>query len=435
MESRVAIVGRMNVGKSTLFNRLSDQVKSITYDYPGVTRDILKEQVVWKDRSFELVDTGGIAFRETNDPLLSQVRKKAIDTLEKSDLILFVVDGAAGLTQEDREIAQIVRRYNKKMLIVVNKSDTKLAQEQVYEFYELPHDVLVPISAEHGTNIAELLDEVINLLPVKGGAEIKKATYNVVFIGRPNVGKSSLMNALLDQERALVSDIAGTTREALSETITFYQEHLQITDTPGIRRKGNVEEDLEQLMVKSSFQALKNTNIVVLVLDPSQEALVDQELKLAFYAFQEQHKALIIVINKSDLLDEMQEQAIENSFSAYPHLIDKVPVLRISCKTGKNVGKLLPLIKETWDRFSQRFEDHALKHILLDALRKTPLVRNRQLLLVRNVKQINTAPITIAMKVNNPDWFENSQRSFFENVLRREFNLNGVPIKWVIGKK
>lgn len=427
----VAIVGRMNVGKSTLFNRLSDRVKSMTYDYEGVTRDILKETILWNHRTFELVDTGGIVVQKTQDKILEQVRHKALAIIDKADVVLLVVDGSVGVMAEDREIAHILRERNKKTILVINKWDKKATEENQYDFYELHHDAVVGISAEHGLNILDLLDRLLEFLPVKGERALDEPAFNVVFLGRPNVGKSSLMNALLEEERSLVSDIAGTTREALSEKITFYQEHLQITDTPGIRRKSNVNEDIEQLMVKSSFNALKDADIVVLILDASQAGIVDQELKLAFYAFQEQYKSLIIVINKSDLMDEATDKSFEDSFSNYQHLMSKVPLLRISCKTGKNIGKLLPLIKEVWDRSSQQFLDAALQHLFIDALNKTPLVRNKQELMVYKARQVSRAPITILLRVNNPDWFEQSQLSFFENVLRKEYNLIGAPVKFI----
>lgn len=427
----VAIVGRMNVGKSTLFNRLSDRVKSITYDYAGVTRDILKEQIIWNHRTFEIVDTGGIVVTKTDDKILEQVRTKALDSIDKADVVLLVVDGSVGVMAEDREISNLIRARNKKTILVINKWDKKSAEENQYDFYELYHDAVVGLSAEHGINILDLLEKLLEYLPVKGTIEQEEPACKVVFLGRPNVGKSSLMNTLLNEERSLVSDVAGTTREALSEHITFYQEHIQVTDTPGIRRKSNVEEDIEQLMVKSSFNALKDADVVVLLLDGSQAGIVDQELKLAFYAFQEQHKALIIVINKSDLMDEAAERAFEESFDKYQHLISKVPVLRISCKTGKNVGKLLPLIKEVWDRSSQTFSDAALQHLFIDALTKTPLVRNKQNLIVHKVRQVNKAPLTLLLRVNNPDWFESSQMNFFENLMRKEYDLVGAPIKLI----
>ena len=432
----VAIVGRMNVGKSTLFNRISENVRSITYDFPGVTRDIIKDQVSWKERSFEIVDTGGISLQKTDDKIMEGVRTKALAVLDNADVVAIVVDASVGLMDEDRDIANRVRERHKKTILVLNKWDKKSAEDYKYEFYELHHEAIVMISAEHGMNINDLLDTVVEMLPERQGQIEEKPQYKVVFLGRPNVGKSSLMNAILKEDRALVSEIAGTTREALSERVTFYQEHLQITDTPGIRRKSAVDpHELEQLMVKSSFHALKEADIVVLMLDASQAGIVDQELKLAFYAFEEHHKALIIVINKSDLADEAIDKGFEESFQPYQHLMRKVPLLRISCKTGKNVGKLLPLINEVWQRHSQQFPDASLHHIFVNALRKTPLFRNLQELHVYNTRQVGTAPVTVAMRVSNPGFFEQSQLKFFENVLRGEYDLNGVPVKFIIQKR
>jgi GTPase len=432
----VVIVGRMNVGKSTLFNRIAENVRSIAFDFPGVTRDILKDQVEWKERAFEIVDTGGISFRKTEDKILEAARKKALDVLDAADLVALVVDSSIGLTDEDRDIARLIREHNKKTILVLNKWDRKTAEDHQYEFYELPHDAIVMVSAEHGININDFLDTIVSLLPERGSHVEEEPQYKVVFLGRPNVGKSSLMNALLKEERALVSEIAGTTREAISERVKFYQENIQITDTAGIRRKSAVgEHELEQLMVKSSFQALKDADIVVLLLDASQAGIVDQELKLAFYAFEEQYKALIIVINKSDLLDEAKEQAFEESFRPYEHLMSRVPLLKISCKTGKNVGKLLPLIHEVWQRYSQELPEAAVHHAFVDALRKTPLVKNMQELRVYQTRQVGTAPVTLALRVSNPDFFGPSQLKFFENIVRSNYDLNGVPVKFIIQKR
>lgn len=432
----VALVGRMNVGKSTLFNRIAENVRSMTFDYPGVTRDILKDQVEWKDRAFEIVDTGGISLRKTDDKILEGVRKKALDVIEKADVVALVVDSSVGLMDEDREVARLIRDCNKKIILVLNKWDRKTAEDHQYEFYELSHDAVVMVSAEHGMNINDFLDTIVSLLPEKGGQVEEDPQYKVVFLGRPNVGKSSLMNVLLKEDRSLVSEVAGTTREALSERIKFYQENIQITDTAGIRRKSAVgDHELEQLMVKSSMQALTDADIVVLLLDASQAGIVDQELKLAFYAFEARHKALIIVINKSDLLDEAKEQAFKESFGPYEHLMKNVPLLKISCKTEKNVGKLLPLIHEVWEHYNKELPEAAVHHAIVNALRKTPLFRNLQELHVYGTRQVNKAPITLALRVSNPNFFGPSQLKFLENVVRSEYDLIGVPIKWIIQKR
>lgn len=431
----VVIVGRMNVGKSTLFNRLSENVKSITLDYEGVTRDVVKDSVEWRGRAFELIDTGGISLQKTDDALLREVRKKALAIVQEADAVIHVVDGIEDITYEDREVSDLLRSINKKTFLAVNKIDSKKAQDALYDFAELHHDELIGLSASHGLGIDDLLNAVVDCLPVKGSIKKDEPVYKVVLLGRPNVGKSSLMNTLLEQERALVSDIAGTTREALSEKISFYKEALQLTDTPGIRRKRSVEGNLEPLMVKSSMHALKDADIVVLMIDADQAVLVDQELKLAFYAFEDQHKALILLINKSDLFDERKEHELGRSFEEYEFFLKKIEKLRISCKTGKNIGRVLPLIKKVWERHSQSLPEEEIQELFMSTLQKKPLVRNRQELLVRKVKVLRTAPLTIGLQVNFPEFFGESQLKFFENLLRKNYDLVGVPVKFIVRKK
>lgn len=428
----VAVVGRMNVGKSTLFNRLAQSVKSMTYNYAGVTRDVLKDRVLWNGREFELVDTGGLGFGRTSlvDEITTQVHEKALAVLKSADAVLFVVDGAAGVMPQDREISHILRTLNKKTLLLVNKSDVGGVTESLGDFYELHHDSLVPISAEHGRGMSDLLETVIAMLPEQGTEKHEEPAYRVVFLGRPNVGKSSLLNALLQQERAIVSDVPGTTREAISERVQFFQESIELTDTPGIRRKSAVDEDLEMLMVKSSFRAVKNADIVVLMIDATQAGIVDQELKLAFYAFTQLYKALILVINKVDLVTDEQAEDLERSFGEYEHLMKKIEVLRISCKTGKNLGRLLPLLQEVWERHSQRLPAEELTQVLMGALDRTPMMHKKQRLEVYHFKQVSSAPITITMRVNVSVWFGPSQIGFFENILRKHYPLIGVPVRF-----
>jgi GTP-binding protein len=430
---KVVIVGRANVGKSTLFNRLSENVKSLIFDHPGVTRDFITDVIEWQDRYFELVDTGGIDL--PSDRLSQSIKERVHGLLHEASIILFIVDGKEGVVSYDQSVAEKLKKYAEKVVLVVNKTDAKKAQENVYDFYELPHERLVPVSAEHGTGISELFETIIDLLPDTQKMGEDDPAYRVVFLGRPNVGKSSLMNTLLKQDRMLISDEPGTTREALSERITFYHEQLEFTDTPGIRRQRSVEAGLERLMVKSSFQAMKNANFVVLLLDVQEGRIVDQELKLAFYAFAEQHKGLIILVNKVDVMTAEQEERLDHSFERYEHLIAKVPTLRISCKTGKNIGKVVPLINTVSQRYYQQLPEDELEQIFKRALDKHPLVRNRQHLLVRKVKQLATGPITIGLQVNFPEWFGPTQLAFFENIMRKTYDLVGVPVRFVVKKR
>ncbi|MCL5876147.1 MAG: ribosome biogenesis GTPase Der [Candidatus Dependentiae bacterium] len=432
---RVVLVGRMNVGKSTLFNRLSTSVKSITLDYEGVTRDFIKDTIFWDDRSFELIDTGGVSLRKTTDPILQEVRARALDQLEKSDVVLFVCDGKSGLVPEDREISKLLHKVGKTVIVVVNKVDTAIAKEHQHEFERLGHKMLVPISAQHGTGISELFTTIIGLIGKSTAIEEEKPLYRVVLLGKPNVGKSSLMNLLLKQERSIVSDVAGTTREAISEKVTFYQEDLQITDTPGLRRQRSVKEQIETLMVKSSLRALDKADIVLLLVDASEGQLADQELKLAFYAFQEHYKALIVLFNKQDLVEHEAKEALAMDTEQYQFLLKKIEQLQISCKTEKNIGKVFPLVKKVWARYSQEFSPEELTVLFKTELEKRPLYHKTEPLAVYRVQQIQKAPITIAMTVNKPEWFGPSQLMFFENVMRATYDLQGVPVKFVLRKR
>lgn len=431
----VAVVGRMNVGKSTLFNRLSKSVKSITSDYAGVTRDVLKDVVSWQGRSFELVDTGGISFRKSEDPLLEKVREKALKTLEQADVVAFVCDGVVGVMSEDREIAKELHKKGKKVIMVVNKVDNRETMQHEHEFAQLGFGEAVTISAEHGIGIAELLEAVLHNLPAHGGKPADEAGYKVMLLGRPNVGKSSLMNALTHQERSIVSDIPGTTREAISERIAFYQEQIELVDTPGIRRKRAVEEGLETLMVHSALQAVKNTDIVLLMIDASEGTLVDQELKLGFYAFSDLYKALILLVNKDDLETDETRKGLDTELDIYKHLINKIPVMHISCKTGKNVGKVLPLINKVWDRYKTKISDEELSHLFISNMQKKPLMHNGERLHIHRAYQIGSAPMKIVIEVNQPDWFGESQLKFLENLLRAKYDLIGVPVKFVAKKQ
>jgi len=429
---QVVIVGRTNVGKSTLFNRLSENVKAIALDLEGVTRDFLSDTINWQGRSFELVDTGGISLRKTQDPILSQARSIALSMIESADIILFVVDGKTGLITEDREIAQLLHKHGKTVFLVINKADIKDIEDNVYEFESLGFSKSCFISAAHGKNIIDLLELIVAHLPEPVMIEVEEPAYKVMLLGKPNVGKSSLMNLLLQKERAIVSPEAGTTREALVDRIKFYQEDIQLADTPGVRRMRSVTEPLEGMMVQSTMQALKGADIVLLLIDGSAENVVDQEFKLAFYSFDSQYKALILLFNKEDLVDEATKQRFDHALSEYNFFLKKVVSLSISCKTGKNIGKILPLVNEVWERHSRQFNQNELTQLFKEASVRRPLYNNKQLLMFYSAHQVGTAPITIVLHVNKPLWFGESQLAYYENVLRQKYDLRGAPIKFIV---
>lgn len=432
--NKVLIVGRMNVGKSTLFNRLSSEVKSLTLDFAGVTRDFIKDVVNWKNVSFELIDSGGLKFGKAKTELEQKVIDVALRLVQEADLVLFVCDGTTGPVNEEREIAKILHKANKNVVLIINKIDSKLSLEHEHEFQQLGFKNMLPISAQHAINIGDLLDVIVELLgPAKKEKE-EEPLYKVVLLGKPNVGKSSLLNLMLDEERSIVSQEPGTTREPVSEKIRFYKESIQLTDTAGIRRKRAVKEEIENLMVKSSFAAVKDSDIVLLLIDASEARISDQELKLSFYVF-EQGKALIILFNKQDLMDNTKLKDLKFSLEEYEYFFDKIETLNISCKTQKNIGKILPLVDEVYKKYSSKFSDIDLTALYKNALKRTPLYHKSLPLIVYHAKQVKTAPITILLHVNEPKWFGESQRTFFENVMRSKYDLKGVPILFMFRKK
>jgi GTP-binding protein len=428
---KVVVVGRANVGKSTLFNKLSTDIKSITLDYIGVTRDFLKDTVSWNGRSFELIDTGGIQLTHAIDPLTEKVRLKALDLLQEATIVLFLCDGSIGVMPEDRAIAKVIHKMGKPTFLLINKCDVKKTQEHIEEFDRLGFKNTLLISAQHSIGTGELLNEIIDQLPPDATIEEDTPKFRVVFLGKPNVGKSSLMNIVMKQERSLVYDAPGTTREAISDTIRFYQETIQITDTAGVRRPRSVEEGIEELMVKSSLQAVRDADIVLLVVDAQEGAISHQELKLASYVF-ETGKALIIVRNKHDLLTDDLREEWKQDDDLYDHIIKKVETLTISCKSGHHLGKLLPLIEKVWERYQFHLSMSEVTQLFKGALEKTPLIRNQQKLKVFSAKQVATNPPTIRLNVNEPKWFETSQLGFFENLLRKNYDLKGVPVKFLL---
>ncbi len=432
---RVIIVGRTNVGKSALFNRLSSTVKSLIFDEVGVTRDYIKDVVIWKGKKFELVDSAGLSFKKSADPLLERVRLSALQLLDSAQTIIFVVDGTAGVLPEDHEISKAIHKTGKKVLLAINKIDTKRAQEQLYEFDRLGHKAVFPISALHGTGVTELLDGVVEALADEpGGIDVKKPQFRMVLLGKPNVGKSSLMNALLKEERSLVTDIPGTTREAVSESIQFFKETIEITDTPGVRRKKGIDLELEGMMVKSALRAVRESDVVLLLLDAASGQIADQELKLAYYALDDQKKALILLFNKQDLTDAQTQADLKFNLEEHERLLKKVVTMNISAKTGKNIGSILPNVHEVWQRYNQEIAQEELVVLFKQALIRTPLYRLGKTLRIMSAKQIKTAPMTIALYVDNPVWYGPSQLAFFENILRGHIDLRGVPVQFVVRK-
>jgi len=424
----VVLAGRVNVGKSTLFNRIAKTVRSLAFDQEGVTRDYLKDTVSWHGAAFTMVDTGGLDLKKSTDPIAQHVQQRVRQLVEQADVVVFVADASIGVTSYELELAKMLHRMGKSVIIAANKADIKVSLEHFEEFKRLGATAICPVSAEHNTGINELLDNIVALIPqVKIDKNEPEQTCRVTLLGKPNVGKSSLMNILVKEERSIVTDVPGTTREAITEPIRFYTQTIELTDTPGVRRSKTIKEDLEELMVKSSLSSVRTSDIVVLVVDAQEGRLTDQELKLAFYAFKE-GKALIIAINKSDLLEPALEDSWRYHKEEYDFFYKKIEMITISCTTKERVGKLLPLIDTVWKRYITTFDNHDITHLVKQALLHKPLYRKEQRIVVKGIKQTKQGPPTFTLAVNNPKFIEEREYAFFEGVMRKEYKLKSVPI-------
>jgi len=431
----VVLVGRTNVGKSTLFNRIAKKTQSIVHNQEGITRDFLHEVISWNNKRFDLVDTGGLSTVGSDDPFQDYIQEVGISNCKRSSVVLFVCDGKIGLTEEDRRLARMIHKLNKETILVLNKCDNKNAfEENEHEFLALGFTKTFAVSAVHNVGINELLNEVTKHLTNTPDLP-EQPSCKISLIGKPNVGKSSLMNALLKTKRSIISDMAGTTREAISERISFYGEDLLVTDTAGIRRKRKVNESVETSMVKSALAAVRTSDIVLLVVDGNAGRLSDQELKLMFYAF-EHGKGLIIIYNKSDLLTPEKKNLLTYELKEYEFFLKKIPHLYTSCITEKNIGLVSREIEKLRKRMIQKFDTVEVTELIHASMAKRPLWHKRQAMKVYSIKQVSQTRVpTFTLHVNYPDWFEQSQLAYIENILRRNYDLRGCPVLFVVKKR
>ncbi|MFC1894544.1 ribosome biogenesis GTPase Der [Candidatus Dependentiae bacterium] len=435
---KVLLVGRTNVGKSTLFNRLSKNTTSIVLEQESVTRDYLQETINWNNKTFNLIDTGGISLKKTKDSILERVYKQVFELFEKATLIIFVCDGKNGLTLEDQKIAKSLHKSKKPLVLAINKSDNiKLFEDNLHDFYKLGIKTIIPISALHGKGISDLLEIITDIIPEpKTITETIKPAFKTVILGKPNVGKSSLMNILIKKDRSIVAKLAGTTREAISENIYFTQDIqniIQLTDTPGIRKKSRVKEKIETLMVKSSLEAVRTSDIVLILIDASEQKISDQELKLLFYAY-EQKKSIILIFNKVDLISQEQRKTFEYNLKLYDFIIKKIKTIWISCKTKKSIEKIFKEIQKTWILRNQQFDNAQIKELVLGYLEKKPMFHKTRLIKISKIYSVQAKAPTFTIKVNRPEWMKQSQLGFIENILRKHFDLRSCPIVFNIKK-
>jgi GTPase len=435
---KVVIVGRPNVGKSTLFNRLAGRRRALTHGLPGMTRDRLSDVVELDDgRRYELVDTGGLEYGESPmSAFAGEIREQAERALKEADFILFVVDGAAGLLSEDRDIAQDLRPESAKTILIVNKTDRKDAEDAVHDFWALGFERVFPMSAEHGPGVGDVIDAISDIVPadsVEEEADDTNAPVRVAIIGRPNVGKSSLLNKLMQEERAVVSPISGTTRDAIDSELVRNGRRYLIIDTAGIRRKGKTHDEAEKLAVISARKAIERCEIALVMIDAT-EGVTAQDATVAGYA-EEAGKAAIILVNKWDVDEHSQDAAkkFEDKVRFEMKFLSYAPLEFISAKTGRRVEKIFPRIDTVIEGYRRRFRTSELNGVLEKAVQSHhgPTVRGKQRRFYY-VTQLKSGPPTFALFSNLDDPLHFSYRRYLENQFREAFDLVGCPIHFVL---
>ncbi len=435
MKPVLAIVGRPNVGKSTLFNRIIGGRKAIVANEPGVTRDRNYAEVEWEGHSFTLIDTGGFE-PVSKDRLFIQIREQCQLAMEEAHAILFMMDGKEGLTPSDREIADLMRQLNKPVFFIVNKIDAPKHEEKVFEFYGLGVDSLYPISAEHGYGVDGLMDRVLKTLPPSIEEEGRENAIRVTVLGRPNVGKSSLINRLLGYKRVIVDEAPGTTRDAIDTLIERDGKRYILIDTAGIRRKNRISLRLEQYSIVEALRSLDRSDVALLLLDP-QEGVTDQDARIGGF-IHEKGKGCILVVNKWDLVLKDSNTLIEFQEKVYRDLkyLSYAPILFVSSLTGLRVMRILDLVDRVAEQMEKRIPTSQLNRLLERWVEKNspPLYRNHRVKL-NYITQVSTHPPTFVIYTNFPEGIHFSYERYLINQMREEFGFEGVALRLRFRKK
>lgn len=429
----VAIVGRPNVGKSTLFNQIGKKRVSIVDDMPGVTRDRIYLDAEWLNKEFTMIDTGGIEFDESNHILYS-MRQQAEIAMDEADVILFLVDGRAGLTTSDEEVAKILRRTKKPVVLAVNKIDSPQLEANIYEFYSLGLGDPIPLSATNVMNLGDLLDAVVAALPEHQAEEKDEDEISIAVIGRPNVGKSSLVNQLLGEERVIVSDVAGTTRDAIDTHFVKDDMKFMLIDTAGMRRRGKIDEPVERYSVMRSLRAVDRADVVLLLINAF-EGITEQDKKIAGYAH-ESGKGVVIVVNKWDIFpDKTDKSTLEFTEKLREEIgfLQYAPILYASALTGQRVARVTELVKYVAEQQSMRIKTSVLNELIRDAvsINPPPMHRGRRLKILF-MTQADIKPPKFIIFVNDPDLMHFSYLRFIENRLREMYGFEGTPIRLIV---
>lgn len=435
MKPIIAIVGRPNVGKSTLFNRIARGKKAIVADELGVTRDRNYADVEWEGGVFTLIDTGGFE-PVSKDRIFIQMREQCQLAMEEADVIFFIMDGKEGLTPSDKDIADILRRQNKRVFFIVNKIDGPMHEEKIYEFYGLGTERIYPVSAEHRYGLDELMDEVVKILPRWKGEKWNREATRVAVIGRPNVGKSSLINRFLGYRRVLVDETPGTTRDAIDTLFERNGKKYILIDTAGIRRKSRISLKLEKYSIVEALRTIDRCQVALLLLD-SREGVTDQDAHIGGFVH-EKGKGCILVVNKWDLIQKDSQTMVEFKRKVYEDLkyLSYAPIVFISALTGQRVPKILNLVDEVAEQAKKRISTSQLNKYFGQWMERypPPLHKNRSVKL-NYITQVSSGPPTFVIYTNSPEGIHFSYERYLINQMREAFGFQGVPIRLHFRKK
>lgn len=420
----VAIVGRPNVGKSTLFNKIAGSRIAIIEDVPGVTRDRLYEEVSYLNKPFYLVDTGGIDLGD--EKFNDEIKMQAEIAINEADVVIFVLDAKDGITSNDLVVRDILRKSNKKIIVAMNKMDNKDSYDNIYDFYELGFDNYIPISAIHNTGYIELMDEVTSGFKTKDESD-EDERLKIAIIGRPNVGKSSLTNAILNEDRALVSNVAGTTRDSINTVFKYHDEEFVLIDTAGMRKKGKVYEALEKYSLFRSMNSIDKSDICLLVID-AEDGIKEHDKHIAGYAI-ERGKGLIIVVNKWDAVKNANISEFKKLVRSEFQFATYAPVVFLSALTKKRIHTLMPEVLKVKENISREIKTSVLNEVIEDAysLNPAPSYKGKRLK-IYFVSQTGVKPPKFTFRVNSKGLVHFSYERYLENKLRENFELEGTPI-------
>lgn len=433
MRGVVAIVGRPNVGKSSLFNRIIGERLSITDDASGITRDRIYGKASWLNQEFRVIDTGGIILKD--EPFSKEIRAQATLAIDEADVIVMVVDARASITDEDRDVIKILHKSTKPLIIAANKVDDGSFKDDIYDFYALGCDEVIGVSALHGVGVGDLLDKIVENLPEERKNPYDSDVIKFCLIGQPNVGKSTLSNAIVGEERTIVSNVPGTTRDAIDTMFTWHSKKFVVVDTAGIRKQGKIYENAEKYSVLRAMQAIERCDIAVLILDGTQE-LSEQDKRIAGFA-RETNRAMIIVVNKWDIVpknDKTMKEMTEKIKVQMPFL-DFAPVIFLSAFKKERVHTLIEEVEKVYDNFNRRVQTSVLNDVLLDAvlLNQPPLFNGNRLRLTY-ATQDDVMPPSFVLFVNDEKHMHFSYLRYLENQLRNSFEFSGSPIKFTLRK-